>query len=565
MRYKVMRSSLIDLMFAIGLGVALCVSFAYFFPAIYLILGGSLGRISSLALIGLTIGVSVWASSHISGTKRWPVLIGVLALLLFPAAVSGAIIDTTIDGQEYHFLAIQALANGWNPFYQAAPDFPLSDQMSAPIWVDHYPIASWVVMGLEKAAGVPFEQTKGFALSLMIASALIAASVLPRAGVSLVSGLAIGFLAAANPITVAQLFTRMNDGVLASCILIIVSLAVAAICQRKRGALMAILPILVFALNLKFSAVPIFVGICGFICVAAYLTGGQKRAALAAISLAATGIVGIFVIGFAPYTSNILHFGHPFYPIMGGDGVVDIMSRNTPPAIDSASSSLAFWTSLFSHTTQGFELAPSFKIPFTVSVAEIRAAGGPDTRIAGFGPLFSGALFLALVFGIACGFQERSDEKVRAALLVGAALLLLTLVFPENWWARYVPQFWLVPISVAVACFLAKGRWKRMGAYVLIGVMALNAALVLMSSSYQAIKRHQSAMQQVDYLAASGGTYEIDFDLALARSELLEDAGVKFSVVETVTRTDCQSLEEIAGYGPDRQGGTICELLTSVE
>lgn len=560
-----MPDSLIDLMFAIGLGAALCVGLAYCFPALYLILGGSLGQFSAICLIALTIGVSIWASSRLFTINKWLVLGGVLVLLLVPAIISGAILDTTIDGQEYHFLAIQALANSWNPFYHAAPNFPLSDQISLPIWVDHYPISSWMVMGLEKAAGIPYEPAKGFSFTLMLASALIAASVLLRLGVALIPGLAIAITAAANPITIVQLFTRMNDGVLASCILIIVSLAVAAICLRKRGAFLMILPILVFALNLKFSAIPIFIAICGFICMAIYFTKGPKLAAFATACLATTGIVGIFGIGFAPYTNNIIQFGHPFYPIMGADGAWDIMSSNTPPAIEAAGSSSAFWVSLFSETTQGYADPPSAKLPFMISLAEIRAAGGPDARVAGFGPFFSGILFLALSLGISCFAQARSDIKVRAALLVGAAMLLITLVFPENWWARYVPQFWLVPISVAIACFLAQGKWKRMGAYILVGVMALNAGILLVSSGVQAINRHKDVMQQVEHLVASGEIYEIDFDSSLARTEVFEDAGLQFSVVSDVTRTDCESIEDITAYGPDLQGGTICHLSPAVE
>ena len=560
-----MRDNLIDLMFAIGLGAALCVSLAYCFPAIYLILGGSLSQFSSICLIALTIGTSVWAAARLFTTNTWLVLSGVLVLLLVPAIISGAILDTTIDGQEYHFLAIQALANGWNPFYHAAPNFPLADQMSLPIWVDHYPIASWMVMGLEKAAGIPYAPAKGFSFTLMVASALIAASVLLRLGVALLPGFAIAGTAAANPITIVQLFTRMNDGVLASCILIIVSLAVAAVCLRRRGAFLMILPLLIFALNLKFSAIPIFFAICGFICVAIYFAKGLRVAAIAAACLAATGIVGIFGIGFAPYTNNILQFGHPFYPIMGADGAWDIMSSNTPPAIEAAGSSSAFWVSLFSHTTQGYAVPPSAKLPFMISIAEIRAAGGPDARVAGFGPFFSGALFLALALGIACFAQARSNIKVRVALLVGAAMLLITLVFPENWWARYVPQFWLVPISVAIACFLAQGKWKRIGAYVLVGVMALNATILLVSSGVQALNRHDDVMRQVENLLASGGTYEIDFGYSLARTDVFDNAGLRYSVVPNVTRTDCQSIEEIAAYGPDRQGGTICRLPSAVE
>ena len=95
--------------------------------------------------------------------------------------------------------------------------------------------------------------------------------------------------------------------------------------------------------------------------------------------------------------------------------------------------------------------------------------------------------------------------------------------------------------------------------------MALNATILLVSSGVQALNRHDDVMRQVENLLASGGTYEIDFGYSLARTDVFDNAGLRYSVVPNVTRTDCQSIEEIAAYGPDRQGGTICRLPSAVE
>jgi hypothetical protein len=551
--------------FSVGVATAMCVGFAYCFPALFLMLGGSLDQISSICLILLSIGAAVWGAARLLKEEWWIVLSGVLFLLIVPALLAGVIMDTSFDGQEYHYSAIDALANGWNPYYQAFPDSLLSDVVRAPIWSQHYPIGSWMIVALEKAAGVPLEQAKGFALALLLASGLITASVLLRMGVATIPALATGFLAAANPIALAQVFTRMNDGVLASCILIIVSLAALAVSQRNRAAFLAIIPVMILALNLKFSAIPILVAICLFICLAVFALRGMKQAAIAASYLAGIGILGIFAIGYAPYTNNLLNFGHPFYPIMGAGGAYDIMTANTPQVIESHNSIQAFWVSLFSETHQGYGTYPSLKIPFTVSLAEIRAAGGVDTRIAGFGPLFSGVFLLAFTLALISGVRGWANRKARGFLLGGAGLLFLALVFPENWWARYVPQLWLVPISVAIACFLLPEKRIRIAAFALVGVMSLNAGLVLFSSSYLAFSRHLDAMRQAHSLASSGEIYEVDFGTAMARSEVFRNVGVKFSVVTDIVRSDCQSVETISAYGPDREGGTICRLMPTVE
>jgi hypothetical protein len=560
-----MREKLFSLAFAVGVATAMCVGFAYCFPAIFLMLGGSLDQISSICLIVLSIGAAVWGAARLLNKEWWIVLSGVLVLLIVPTLVAGEIIDTSFDGQEYHYYAIEALAHGWNPFYQSFPVSLLSDVVSAPIWNHHYPIGSWMIMALEKAAGVPLEQTKGFALTLLLASALIAAGVLLRIGVAFIPALATGFLAAANPIALAQVFTRMNDGVLASCLLIIVSLAALAVSQRNRAALLAIIPVMILALNLKFSAIPILVAICLFICLAAFALRGMKQAVMAASYLAGIGILGVFVIGYAPYTNNLLNFGHPFYPIMGAEGAYDIMTLNTPQVIESHNSISAFWVSLFSETHQGYGTYPSLKIPFTVSLAEIRAAGGVDTRIAGFGPLFSGVFLLAFTLALISGVRGWNNKKVRGFLIAGAGLFVLALVFPENWWSRYVPQLWLVPISVSIACFLLPEKRIRIAAFALVGLMSLNAGLVLFSSSYLGFNRHLDAMRQVHGLASSGEIYEVDFGAAMARSEIFRNAGVNFSIVPDVIRSDCQSVETISAYGPDREGGTICRMMPTAE
>lgn len=553
------------MLLATGVGTALFYAFAYMFPATYFLLGGSLGAVSSTLLLTLAMAVGVYAAARMTDMIWWQILISVLVVIVVSSGLAGAVIDTSIDGQDYHYFAIQALAEGWNPVYSNAPMLAVSEEVAAPIWVDHYPIASWTVMAAEIAAGLPLEMAKGLAIAMMIAAALMTAGALMQLQVGLWLSLALAAIAAGNPVTLMQLFTRMNDGVMASCMLMVITLAVLATTVRYRGAFLAILPIMIFALNLKFSAIPIFVAVCASLCVAIYFSQGLKPAVRHGAYLAGAGIVGIFIIGFAPYANNILNFGHPFYPIMGPQDTRDIMLINTPERIEAVGPFWAFWLSLFSETMQGFAADPALKTPFMVSSEELRAAGGPDTRIAGFGPFFSGAFLVSLLLAATVAWLHRDNLKVRISLFSAVAMLLFTLIFPENWWARYVPQLWLLPLAVALACLWTAEARLRLATFALMGVMAVNAGLVFASASYGAVKRNAVAADQIRTLAASDATYQIEFDQALSRNVLFASAGVEFQTVAKVTRQDCARMDEISAYGPDRFGGSICQLPLEVD
>jgi hypothetical protein len=195
-----------------------------------------------------------------------------------------------------------------------------------------------------------------------------------------------------------------------------------------------------------------------------------------------------------------------------------------------------------------------------LSPSEIRAAGGPDVRIAGFGPLFSGAILVALGTGIAAAAINKRQRLLLGALIVAAALLGLALIFPQNWWARYVPYLWLVPVCVALAALASNDvRFKAAG-LLLVGVLGANAGLVGLSSAYLSAKWSADASRQIAQLSNDNAVYEIQFDLALSRSELKREAGVRFNTVPELTRDACASTEEIAAFGPDRTGGVICRL-----
>ncbi len=117
---------------------------------------------------------------------------------------------------------------------------------------------------------LPLETTKSLNIVALIASGLVVAGALGRLSLSWPRIAVLTAAAALNPITGAQLFTRMNDGLLASCMLIFVVAIVLWIAFEDRRAFWLAAASMIVALNLKFSAVPAFVP-CAAAVIGAFL------------------------------------------------------------------------------------------------------------------------------------------------------------------------------------------------------------------------------------------------------------------------------------------------------
>ena len=108
-----------------------------------------------------------------------------------------------------------------------------------------------------------------------------------------------------------------------------------------------------------------------------------------------------------------------------------------------------FARSLFSRSEDAqFPYPSQLKIPFMVYISELKAFGspGPDTRVGGFGPLFSGILIYGFLLGLATGFCQK--KKIWPMAQAMAIVFLTILVNPECWWSRFAPQTWVVPFIV---------------------------------------------------------------------------------------------------------------------
>ncbi len=488
-------------------------------------------------------------------------LCAIVTMVLSGLAVllASATYDTSIDGQNYQFQAIFALAEGWNPIWSTKPPPAIADPAAA--WVVHYPRATWLVGANILNAGFGLPAAKAINFLLLFAVAMLLAATLLRVGFALVPAALLTAAAVLNPIAVSQMLTGMNDGVFALCILIWCVSLVSWITFRERGALALAAAALVFGLNLKFSAVPVFALLSVFAVGAAFAYRDLATAVQTGMTLLVVAIFSIVALGWSPYAQNYLDFGHIFHPLMGPNAL-DIMATNTPEVLKGFTAPRRFLFSLFAETHAGYgSTTPELKPPFLVRPSEIRMAGGVDVRIGGFGPLFSGiaVLSFATALGLLAGGGRR-NRSVLGLLFAAAGLLASVFAMPENWWARYVPQFWYVPWCIALAALICLSRPIRVLGAAIILLMLANTAIVAATSLWLAGKRSHAVEAQIEAFRQVRQPYCITPELAQSRIYLLREAGVE---VRAVAKKDlgCATPEAIAAYGPDREGGAICKCL----
>ncbi|WP_072393066.1 hypothetical protein [Hyphomicrobium sp. CS1GBMeth3] len=548
------RARSYHVLWQIGAPLLLFPVLVFALATVWLVVGGTISQPAAWVIVVASAGAALSVSRLFvsDGWRFAPLLslaLGALALLL-----SGLVYDTSIDGQHYHFQAIHALVEGWNPYRDGAPPV-IGDPVT--LWAVHYPRGTWVVSATLLSAGLPLAAVKAVNFLVFFAGFALVAATLFRFGYAwAVAGLLAG-IAVLSPIVTSQLFTSMNDGLLGLCMLMLVASMATWIHYRDPAALAAGLAAMVIGLNLKFSSIPIFAVLCLFICFGAFAARSLKAAVGVAAALLVTALVAVVLLGWSPYVQNVLHYGHVFYPVMGGQPV-DIMFGNTPEVLDSLSAPSRFLYSLFAETHAGYETLAQLKLPFFLSVPELRAAGGVDVRIAGFGPLFSGVVVLALLCaGLLLWKVGRKTTAAVWLLLIAAGFLVSVPLMPQNWWARYVPQLWFVPLCIVAAALAVRVRSVQFLGLALAGVMLLDAAIVSGSATWLAAKRSAAASAQISDLARTGQTYCVYPDMVQSRIHVMRAAGldVRYTPRDAIS---CVAPQEISGYGPDRFGGLIC-------
>lgn len=441
-----------------------------------------------------------------------PVFIIGLSLLL-----SSYHFDFSWDGQWYHQAAIYSMEAGWNPVRQPIEMFNKHNDLS----IVHFPKGYWYYAATVLSTFDSLEAGKSMQLIVLAVALLIVLATLTDLNFSRGKAWALSLLVCLNPVVWNQVTTYLVDSLLFFYLFIFSFALISWIHQRNQVALVVSSLAAIGLINVKFTGI-VFLGV--FLLFAFVYLLIWKRTYLTrfvGVNLV-TLCIAIMAFGYNPYITNLIERGHILYPIIGTKeypSVFETTGRDdnehyeTPKNIIGKNVYAALLYVTFSkpgNAPYGDVDNAELAWPFAISTSDWKAYHYHETRMAGFGPLFSGILILSFLLAIWLFFYRKS---VRSLLLLFTAAILTCFAFSKHfWWPRFAPQLWVLPmIPVILAFSVPMPKRASVYTWILAGLIGINGLIVLSVHLSWETRSTITFRQQLEQLHASNTAIELDY------------------------------------------------------
>lgn len=399
-----------------------------------------------------------------------------LVAVIISILVAASFYDVSCDGQEYHQETIFAMTDdNWNPIKEPTP--PQSTYPGLDKWVQHYAKGSETISASIYSLTNKIETGKAFNLLLILTSLVLAYVVMNRNfKISKLNSTLIAIAIAFNPVTISQSLSYYIDGEISSLIIITLLLGILLLKERSWLFLLPFLGGIALLITFKFTAVLYAIIICIAILIFLFIKKVNFKSILKiALSMLATGIISVAFLGANPYIFNTLNFGHPFYPLAGKNSI-NFMSENTPEEYKQLNKIEKIAAASFMLDTSKGDVLP--RIPFQLDYWDFKLLKYTDIRVEGFGPFFMEITAIALVVCLLILFDKNISLRRKVNFILTSIIILISVyVIPESWWARYVPQLYLLTIIPVVMIF-SSTKSKQFFAQLLLFFLLLNSVYI---------------------------------------------------------------------------------------
>jgi hypothetical protein len=119
-------------------------------------------------------------------------------------------------------------------------------------------------------------------------------------------------------------------------------------------------------------------------------------------------------------------------------------------------------------------------------------------------------------------------------LLIGACVSVSMFIHSETWWARYVPQAWLLPLMVAVPSFCSPRRslrWYLGG--VMVALASANVLIVGANVGWNHVVYARATRTVLREMAAAPQPVSVYLGSFRSLRQRLREAGIAFTIVDT--------------------------------
>lgn len=375
--------------------------------------------------------------------------------------------DSSWDGRTYHQEIIILLINGWNPIFEK----PSSLDFYPSIWCEHYPKCAEILSANFITIFKNIESGKIINFLFSCSIFLLSFFTFNKfKNSNWLLSLIMSILIILNPVAICQIKTYYVDLLV---YYLFVSILFSIILKEKNfinNKLFSFLLILEIPILCNIKLGGIFYSILLILSYYVYLLINKNYKdikLLNIITLLSTLL--ILISGINPYYTNIKQGYNVIYPLVGEDKI-DIIKNQSPQSFEHKNSIYKLFVSTFSNSKNILYDTieqPRIKIPFSILNQDILCI--PDMRIAGFGYFWGGILLLLIPFVIL--FKNPKENSLYYYIM--SILWLSILINPQSWWARYAPQFWLIPIFIIFRKLLNNKRKKTLTCYAFILIMLL--------------------------------------------------------------------------------------------
>lgn len=536
-----------DYCFVLGAGVVFLLFANLTIAAIVFLGGGHLSLdVSWIAIGAAVIFVCVLSFRHFKHYVFGALLVLVSAAILIVGSVliTRGIYDISYDGQTYQQEAVIQLSNGWDPVYQYLDPAKIGlDQK----WIDYYPKASWV----NESSIVLFthEEQAGKALDLILIVVSMALVYAALAGTTMLrkfDAAVIALVLGANPVSTYQSLGYYLDGQLFSLFLCICALCMIIHAKKGGWALLTLFTSIAIFVNLKFTGIVDAILVLVAFMILEWMEEDERLTGRIMLTGAAALVVGVFLIGFSPYMTNLARYTNPVYPL-AGPGAIDLKPVNVPGNFIQKNSLEIMFLSFFAKSGQlhGVGTTATYKIPFTYTADELVPFRYPDPDEGGFGPLFGGAIIIGFLMLFGYGFASLfiKDKKYRgwfeAAFLLMIVVIIMCVVDPISSLARYVPQAYLLAVIPIILFLASRKSFLRLIAYLALVLLFFNSYLIAQSYISYNTKTSAEIGTDLQDLAARSQKAPIlvYFNEFKSTRVMLQEAGVNY--VTTTNEASC--------------------------
>lgn len=546
-----MRNKLEKVSFVLGSQILLLVGFTIFIASIFLLLNLKINFVVIIFsfILSIIIGYIILKNNiiDVKERKKYILIVNTFFILVVVSCISlsAKIFDISFDGQMYHQDAVIQLQEGWNPLY----DDQLNEEYAPNIWVNHYAKASWYFAAVIYDLMGNIEYGKSINVLLLMSSVLIVFSLIIKIKNSLLLSMVCSILIVLNPVTINQLFTFYVDGLLYSTFLILVTLLIRQFIEEDLWSYCSIILALIILINIKFTALGYALILCLLpLILKLYNLYFDKQ--IKSLKLLLKGaflqklnlilvigvILGVLVVGSSSYVTNFIDHKHPLYPL-AGEGKIDIITGNTPESLRDKNKIEQLYLSVFSESSNSLEGGLINKFPLTVTKAELTTIHGTDVRVGGFGPLF-GAIIIFTIIGLLIWKEIFITRLGKIVIAITSVIIITIVINPEMWWARYVPQLWMIPIIFLLILNIEKKNiYVKIYTVLLLLVIGINSMIMAGINYKYNSKINDDLIIQLEAMSEYSKSNEIliDFDIFKSNRARLDHYDIEYSEIEELS------------------------------